>query len=132
MKYILLVYNDTEMLDAIPQAEYDASMRHCFEHADELQTQGKLLQSEQLEAPSTARTVRVRNGKVRAIDGPFAETKEVLGGFNIIEAENIDEAVRIALEFPWVRSGCIEVRPIRDINAERQRVGAMAGNQSAT
>jgi hypothetical protein len=58
------------------------------------------------------------------VDGPFSETKEVLGGFNLIEAENMEEAMRIASEFPWAETGCIEVRPVRDIGAVAQRVGA--------
>ena len=68
-----------------------------------------------LEDASTAKSVRIRNGRQTTLDGPFAETKEVLGGFNLIEADNIDEAVRMAAEFPWAQTGCIEVRPVRDI-----------------
>ncbi len=99
-------------------------MRDCLSHADELQSDGSLLESQQLEPVSTARSVRMRGGRVTAVDGPFAETKEVLGGFNIIEAANMEEAVRIASEFPWIKTGCIEVRPVRDIGAVRVRVGA--------
>jgi hypothetical protein len=66
--------------------------------------------------------VRSRNGKLTVRDGPFAEAKEVLGGFNLIEAEDMDEAVRIASEFPWTRTGCIEVRPVQDIEVVRRRV----------
>ncbi|HZO20242.1 MAG TPA: YciI family protein, partial [Gemmatimonadaceae bacterium] len=73
---------------------------------------------------STAKSVRIRNGRRNIVDGPFAETKEVLGGFNIIEARDMDEAVRMAAEFPWAQTGCVEVRPIRDIDAVRKRVGA--------
>jgi hypothetical protein len=68
--------------------------------------------------------VRVRGGRTSILDGPFAETKEVLAGFNLIEAASMDEAVRIAQEFPWTQYGCIEVRPVRDLSAMRQRVGA--------
>jgi hypothetical protein len=75
-----------------------------------------------LEDVSTAKSVRIRNGRQTTLDGPFAETKEVLGGFNLIEAENIDEAVRMAAEFPWAQTGTIEVRPVRDIETVRQRV----------
>jgi hypothetical protein len=78
----------------------------------------------QLDAASTGKTVRVRNGRTSVVDGPFAETKEILGGFNLIEAADIDEAVRIAAEFPWAETGCIEVRPVRDMDAVRRRVGA--------
>ena len=78
-----------------------------------------------------AKTVRIRGGRVKAVDGPFAETKEVLGGFNLIEARDVDEAVEIAAQFPWARTGCIEVRPVRDIGAVRQRVGARSDAMEA-
>jgi hypothetical protein len=99
-------------------------MHGCFKHADELRAEGRLLDSQQLEAPTTARTVRIRNGRTSVVDGPYAETKEILGGFNLIEAVDIDEAVRIAQEFPWTQTGCVEVRPVRDMMAVRERVGA--------
>jgi len=124
MKFMLLVYNDPALLDAMPASQFDADMRDCLDHADKLQTDGHLLESQQLEPVKTARSVRVRGGKLTVTDGPFAETKEILGGFNIIEAENMDEAVRIASEFPWIKTGCIEVRPVRDIGAVATRVGA--------
>jgi hypothetical protein len=124
MKFMVLIYTDPELLDAVPQREFDETMRGCIEHAEELQEQGYLIESQQLEPPSTAKSVRIRNGKMTTIDGPFSETKEVLGGFNLIEAENMEEAMRIALEFPWAKMGCIEVRPVRDIGAVARRVGA--------
>jgi hypothetical protein len=99
-------------------------MRVCIGHADELRAQGQLLDTQQLEAPSTAKTVRIRSDGVSVVDGPFAETKEYLGGFNLIEAADMDEAVRIAKEFPWTRTGCVEIRPVRDFEAVRRRVGA--------
>jgi hypothetical protein len=80
-----------------------------------------------LEDAATAKSVRIRNGRQVIHDGPFAETKEVLGGFNLIEAENIDEAVRMAAAFPWAQTGCIEVRPVRDIETVRRRVTPAAG-----
>lgn len=129
MKYLLLIYNDAALVDALPAGRADAMMRDCFNHADELRGQGSLIESQQLEAPASAKTVRVRNGRTSIVDGPFAETKEMLGGYNIIEAPNLDEAVRIASEFPWTQTGCVEIRPIRDIAAVRSRVGA--GEQPA-
>ena len=125
MKFMLLIYNDTTLVDALPASEYDAQMRNCFAHADELRHEGRLLESQQLEGPATARTVRIRGGRTTTTDGPFAETKEVLGGFNIIEADSMEEAVRMAAEFPWARTGCVEVRPVRDIGAVREQVGAV-------
>jgi hypothetical protein len=124
MKFIILIYNEPELLAALPDGEFDTTMRGCLSHADELQRDGKLLESRMLQSPSTAKSVRVRNGRQTTHDGPFAESKEVLGGFNLIEAENMEEAVRIAAEFPWTRTGCVEVRPLEDMDAVRRRVNA--------
>lgn len=126
MKFLLLVYTDAELMARLPAAEFDAHMKHCLEHADELTAQGRLLGYQQLEPTAAAKSVRVRGGKTSVVDGPFAETKEMLAGFNLVEAESIDEAVRMAQEWPWTRYGCIEVRPVRDIAAVRERVGARA------
>ncbi len=123
MKFLMMIYTDDAMLDALPDGAFDTMMRGCLEHADELHGEGRLLATEQLEAPATAKSVRVRNGRTTVVDGPFAETKEILGGFNLIEAADIDEAVRMASEFPWTRTGTIEVRPVRDIAKVRRRVG---------
>ena len=124
MKFLVIIYNDPAMLDAMPQQEFDKTMRGCIEHADELKTKGRLIESQQLESPKTAKTLRRRNSRLTITDGPFAETKEILAGFNLIEAKDMDEAVRIASEFPWAETGSIEVRPIRDFEAVRNRVGA--------
>jgi hypothetical protein len=124
MKYLVLIYTDDKLLGALPPGRADAMMRDCFHHADELRGQGALLESRQLEAPSTAKTIRIRNGRTTVVDGPFAETKEMLGGYNIIEAPSLEDALRIAAAFPWTQTGSVEVRPIRDIAAVRRRVGA--------
>ena len=124
MHYLLLVYTDPVWMAALPQAEYDRLMHGCISHADALREAGYLLGSQQLEAPEQARTVRLRDGAARVTDGPFAETKEVLAGFNLIEADSIEAAVRIAHDWPWIRFGSIEVRPVRDFDAVRRRVGA--------
>jgi len=124
MKFMLLIYVDDAMVDALPPGQFDGMMRDCLSHADELKTEGFLLESQQLEPTKTAKSLRNRGGRLTVTDGPFAEAKEVLGGFNIIEAENMDEAIRIASSFPWSRIGCVEVRPVRDIGAVRNRVFA--------
>jgi hypothetical protein len=124
MKFMILIYNDPTMLDALPPAEFDATMRSCLEHADELRKEGHLLESQMLESASKAKSVRSRKERMTVIDGPFAESKEVLAGFNLIDAEDMDEAVKIAMQFPWARTGCVEVRPVRDIGAVREKVGA--------
>lgn len=123
MKYLVMIYNDASLLGALPDGQADTMMRGCFVHADELRSDGVLSDSQQLESPATAKTVRVRNGKTTVFDGPFAETKEFLAGFNLIEADSMDDAVRIAQEFPWAGVGSIEVRPVRDMDAVRRRVG---------
>jgi hypothetical protein len=124
MKFMLLIYNDSTMLDALPPAQFDATMRGCLEHADELRREGRLLDSQMLASASTAKSVRIRKNRSTVVDGPFTETKELLAGFNLIEADNMEEAVRIAEQFPWARTGCVEVRPVVDIGAVRERVGA--------
>ena len=124
MKFLVMIYNDDSLLGGVPADKAKSMMRDCLIHADELRDQGFLLDSQQLEAPATAKSLRVRNGRATVTDGPFAETKEYLGGFNLIEAENMDEALRIAAQFPWANSGCIEVRPVRDLDAVRLAVGA--------
>ena len=122
MKFMLLIYNDGALLDALPATEADGMMRDCLSHADELRRDGSLIESQMLQGTEKAKSVRIRNGRLSATDGPFAEVKEVLGGFNLIEAADMDEAVRIAAEFPWARTGCVEVRPVQDIDVVRRRV----------
>lgn len=127
MKFMLLIYNDTALHDAMPASEFDSKMHDCLTHADELREDGFLLDSQQLDEPATAKSVRIRKGRQTITDGPFSESKEVLGGFNLIEAENMEEALKIAAEFPWAQTGCVEVRPVRDLGMVRQRVsGAKA------
>lgn len=108
MKYLCLVYLDENRLDELPDedcVEYDASIR----------ASGHCLASEALESVHTATTVRVRNGKLAVTDGPFAETKEQLAGFYMIEARDLNEAIQVAAKIPPARVGSIEVRPIRAI-----------------
>lgn len=124
MQFLTLIYTDPERMAELPTGEFDRLMRGCFEKADALRDAGSLLGSQQLEGHEAARTLRVREGVARVTDGPFAETREILAGFNLIEAADIDEAMRIAHEFPWSRFGSIEVRPVRDMQAVRDRVGA--------
>lgn len=124
MQFLTLIHIDPALLAALPTAEYDRLMRGCFEKADAFRDTGCLLGSQQLEDPSTARTLRVRDGLARVTDGPFAETREFLAGFNLIEADSMEAAMAIAREFPWARFGSIEVRPVRDLQAVRNLVGA--------
>jgi hypothetical protein len=123
MQFMVLIYNDQSLLDALPAGEGDEMMRNCLSHADELQAEGRLLESRMLAAPATAKSLRSRGGRMSVIDGPFSETKEMLGGFNLIEARDMDEAIEIAATFPWSRTGCVEIRPLEDVAAVRRRVG---------
>jgi hypothetical protein len=123
-KFLLLIYNDPELLGAMPAPQFDATMRDCLKHADELREGGTLLDTQMLESARTARSVRSRNGRQIIMDGPFTETKELLAGFNLIEAESLEDAVRIAAEFPWVETGCVEVREVLDVDVVRRQVNA--------
>lgn len=124
MQYLTLIHIDPALLAELPPDEYDRIMRGCFDKADALQAQGCLHGSQQLEDPATARTLRVREGVSRVTDGPFAETREFLAGFNLVEADSMDHAMEIARQFPWARFGSIEVRPVRDMQGVRRQVGA--------
>ena len=124
MKFLLLIYIDPQLRQALPADEYDALMRGCIQHADALQAKGTLLMSQRLQPADSAQTLRSRQGQSKVTDGPFAETREILAGFNLIEAADADEAMRIAKQFPWAAYGSIEVRAVADMAVERARVGA--------
>ncbi len=124
MKFLLLIYIDPQLRQALPADDYDTLMRGCLQHADALQAEGTLLMSQRLQPPASAQTLRSRQGQAKVIDGPFAETREILAGFNLIEAADADEAMRIAKQFPWASYGSIEVRAVADMEVERRRVGA--------
>jgi len=124
MQFLLLIYIDERLINALPAEEYDRIMRGCIQHADKLEAEGTLVLAQRLEPVQQARTLRTRDAQSRITDGPFAETRELLAGFNLINAPNHDEAMRIAQQFPWARYGSIEVRPVADMDAERERVGA--------
>ena len=130
MKFLVLVYSDTQLLGEMPVPEFNSQMRDCLSKADRMRANGALIESQMLEDASTAKSIRIRNGRMVTTDGPFAETKEVLGGFNLIEARDMDEALEIAKEFPWSSSGCLEVRTVRDIEGVRQRVWADSADET--
>ena len=109
MKYLCLVYLEPEKLHAVPD-------RECANCGEGFRKDGLLLAAEALQPIETATSVRVRNGKVSITDGPFAETKEQLAGFYLIDAEDLDQAIQIASKIPPAREGSIDVRPVRDMN----------------
>ena len=98
----------------MPKSECDALMEETMAYCEALKKSGHLLAVEQLEPIQMAISVRARNGKLSVTDGPFAETKEQLGGYFLISARNLNEAIQVASKFPSVRFGTIEVRPVRD------------------
>ena len=112
MKYLCLVYLEKDKLHAIPD-------RECQACGDGFRKNGLLVAAEALEPVDTATTVRVRNGRMSITDGPFAETKEQLAGFYLIEARDLNEAIQQAAKIPPAREGSIEVRPVRQLDPEK-------------
>jgi hypothetical protein len=121
MKYICLAYEEEEKLNAMSKPEWDRLREETLSYLDELQKRGHVIAAEALQSVRTAATVRVRSGKVTMTDGPFAETKETLGGFFLIDARDLNEAVQIASKWPSARLGSIEVRPIESELREESR-----------
>lgn len=111
MKYLCLVYLDAEHWNACPDA-------HCAAFAEQLAQSGRMLAAEPLHPVHSATTVRVRNGQVTLYDGPFAETKEQLAGFYLVDAKDLNEAIQIAGGIPPAKYGSIEVRPVRQLSLE--------------
>jgi hypothetical protein len=118
VKYICLVYGEEAKIGAMKDDE-------CMEYDAAIRKSGVCVASESLQRVSTAKTVRVRNGKVSIVDGPFAETKEALAGFYMLDAKDMEEALRIAEKIPTAQVGCIEVRPVREListTGERRKI----------
>ena len=111
MKYLCLVYGEERDLADMPDS-------HCLAYDAQIRESGHCIASEALQPVQTATTVRVRNGKVSVTDGPFAETKECLAGFYMIEARDLNEAIQVAAKIPPASVGSIEVRPIRPIREQ--------------
>ncbi|MDQ3281560.1 MAG: YciI family protein [Acidobacteriota bacterium] len=112
MKYVLLIYEDPNVWNAMPAAERDSIMAEYGTFTREIIASGHFAGGEQLHEPSRATSVRLREGKRLVHDGPFAETREHLGGYYVIEAKDLDDALSIAERIPSARIGTIEVRPV--------------------
>jgi hypothetical protein len=121
MKYAALVYYREAELAALSQADWDALNRECLAGVERLAGQGHYLAGEALQPVATATTVRVRDGRMNATDGPFAETREQLAGFYLLEARDLNEAILLASRIPPARYGSIEVRPVRELAAEHNQ-----------
>jgi len=123
MKFMFAINHDEKVLDAMPEKEMQALVDSAIEYAEDLRRSGHYIVSNALQRAGTARTIRVRGGKVSTAAGPFAETKEQLGGFFLIEAKDMDEACAIAARFPPARVAVIEVRPVQELTHSRDRRG---------
>ena len=131
MRYLCMIYENEKAWESLPKDQVDAIMGEYFAFTDDLRRTNRYVAGEALQPTETATTVRVRNGKVSTTDGPFAETKEQLGGFYLIDAKDLNEAIQIAARIPSARLGSIEIRPVVDFSqadaapaADQQTVGA--------
>jgi hypothetical protein len=114
MKYLCIAYEEERKLNELSKSEWQALRQETLDYVESLRKRGLLIVTHALQSATTASTVRVRSGKLSVTDGPFAETKEQIGGFFLIEASNFREAIELAASWPSARIGSIEVRPIED------------------
>jgi hypothetical protein len=121
MKYLCLVAVDEEKLESMSPAESQALDDISLDYDSTLRSGGHFIAAQALELSKTATTVRIREGKVCVTDGPFAESKELIGGFILIEAKDLNEAIQLASQIPVVRFGAVEVRPVKELTHSSQR-----------
>ena len=119
MKYLCLIYDDETKWATMPKEQADALMGEYFAFTDGIRQSGHYVAGDALQPTATATTVRVRNGKVSTTDGPFAETKEQLGGYYLIEARDLNDAIQVATKIPSARFGSIEIRPVVDFSQQQ-------------
>lgn len=113
MKYICLICAEN-MMEHFTEAEAQAQYQEYAELTEDLRRRGQFIGGNRLKPPETATTVRVRGGQVSVTDGPYSETKEQLGGYYLIEARDLNEAIQVASRIPGARYGCVELRPVAD------------------
>ena len=114
MKYLCIAYEEERKLDELSRSEWQALRQETLDYVEALRNRGGLITTHALQSANTASTLRVRSGKLSVTDGPFAETKEQIGGFFLIEARDLHEAIEVAAKWPSARIGSIEVRPIEE------------------
>lgn len=114
MQYLCLAYQDERQLAALSESEYDALVAETLDYRDELRRGGQLVAADAVELASAAMSIRIRGQMAYITDGPFVETKAQLGGYLLIEARDLNEAIRVATRFPLARLGGVEVRPVRE------------------
>jgi hypothetical protein len=116
MRYLCLIYDEEAKWDALSKSEQEAGLAEYFAFTDSIKKSGHYMGGEALQPVRTATLVRVRNGKLSTTDGPYAETKEQLGGFYLIDARDLNDAIQVASRIPSARWGSIEVRPIQEFD----------------
>ena len=116
MKYLCLIYENERSWESYSKDQAEAMMGEYFQFTNDIRQSGHYLGGEALQPTQTATTVRVRNGKASSTDGPFAETKEQLGGYYLVEAKDLNDAIQVAARIPAVNTGSIEIRPIVDFS----------------
>jgi hypothetical protein len=115
MKYLCMVYFEEKVLDALPRSEHDALVVEALAYDEELRHGGHFIVAQALQPVETATSIRIRGGKLCTTDGPFVETKEQLGGFILLDARDLNEAIQLASRIPPGRLGGIEVRPVKEL-----------------
>ncbi len=125
MKFLCMAYEEEHILNSLTKSEWESLRSETLTYVGELQRRGTLISAEALQSVRSAATVRVRRGNISVTDGPFTETKETLGGFFLINAKDLREAVHIASQWPSARFGSIEVRPIEQELREEGRYDAL-------
>jgi hypothetical protein len=123
MKFLCLAYEEEKRLNDLSRSEWDVLRGETLAYVEILRKSGRLIHTNALQSARTAATVRIRGGERSVVDGPYAETKEQLGGFFLIEAKDMNEAIEVASGWPSARLGSIEVRPIEEMLGEERRYG---------
>jgi hypothetical protein len=115
VQYLCLIYEDEKEWQKMPKAETDKVMNEFFAYTNSIKSSGNYVGGNALQPSHTATTVRVRNGKLATTDGPFTETKEQLGGYYLLQARDLNEAIQLAARIPGARMGAVEVRPVAEV-----------------
>ncbi|MFO1463260.1 MAG: YciI family protein [bacterium] len=126
MKYLLLIYYSEKHLESLGKSEEARIERECLQHTEQLAATGRFLGAHRLQPTATATCVRSKDGKQIVTDGPFAETREQLGGYCLIEAKDLDEAIEFASHMPSGRLGTVEIRPVLEFNQYEEKAEARA------
>jgi hypothetical protein len=121
MKYLCIVYHDEKVLDGMSETGNQMLVDEALDYEDVLRRRGHFVTANALEHVHTATTVRMRNGKISVTDGPFAETYEQIGGFILIEAKDLNEAIQVAAGIPPARLGGVEIRPVKELTRSSEK-----------